>query len=386
MTPSSGAPQAPARPHLIHAHFHLLVTMVLFGTAFTGSKAVVGQMPHQTAAAFRFGGGALVLLVVLAVTRRASRERPAFSWREAVRAGLVGLVGVFGYNVFFFWGLALAPSVDGTILVPVLSPVLTTAVLLVTRQERASAARVAGLGLGLAGAAIFLLGADDGTGLDGSRLTGDLVFLAGSACWAVYSIASKKLLGGMDHVRATAYGTCAGAVALILLAVPSMASLRWSDVPTGTWLTLACLAVGPTAVAYVFYYRVPGQCRSVDGHDADVHGARVRSGLVRPRPGRVLHSPPGHRHGRPAGRGGGRCDGRTRAVGAPPVRHRSGPGGRPLTARRAGREGAPPARDVRQDDRAPTGTRSSAGTPSRSRAPWIARSKGSVDCSARASA
>ncbi|MGA5583749.1 DMT family transporter [Streptomyces thermodiastaticus] len=255
MTPSSGAPQAPARPHLIHAHFHLLVTMVLFGTAFTGSKAVVGQMPHQTAAAFRFGGGALVLLVVLAVTRRASRERPAFSWREAVRAGLVGLVGVFGYNVFFFWGLALAPSVDGTILVPVLSPVLTTAVLLVTRQERASAARVAGLGLGLAGAAIFLLGADDGTGLDGSRLTGDLVFLAGSACWAVYSIASKKLLGGMDHVRATAHGTCAGAVALILLAVPSMASLRWSDVPTGTWLTLACLAVGPTAVAYVFYYR-----------------------------------------------------------------------------------------------------------------------------------
>lgn len=385
MTPSSGAPQAPARPHLIHAHFHLLVTMVLFGTAFTGSKAVVGQMPHQTAAAFRFGGGALVLLVVLAVTRRASRERPAFSWREAVRAGLVGLVGVFGYNVFFFWGLALAPSVDGTILVPVLSPVLTTAVLLVTRQERASAARVAGLGLGLAGAAIFLLGADDGTGLDGSRLTGDLVFLAGSACWAVYSIASKKLLGGMDHVRATAYGTCAGAVALILLAVPSMASLRWSDVPTGTWLTLACLAVGPTAVAYVFYYRGLGSVGPSTAtmlmFTVPVFG--VASSVL------VLgesFTPPGHRHGRPAGRGGGRCDGRTRAVGAPPVRHRSGPGGRPLTARRAGREGAPPARDVRQDDRAPTGTRSSAGTPSRSRAPWIARSKGSVDCSARASA
>ncbi|GHF60163.1 DMT family transporter [Streptomyces thermodiastaticus] len=255
MKPSHEASQAQGQPSLSHAHVYLLITMFFFGTAFTSSKVVVEQMPHQVAAAFRFGGGAVILLVILAITRRASGEHTPFSWREVVLAGSVGLVGVFGYNLFFFWGLSLAPSVDGTILVPVLSPVLTVTILLLTRQETASVSRLVGLALGLVGAAVFFVGADDGTGLSGSRLTGDFVYLIGSGCWAVYSIASKKLLGGMNHLRATTYGTCVGALALVLLAAPSASSVQWGDVSGSIWLNIAYLAVGPTAIAYIFYYR-----------------------------------------------------------------------------------------------------------------------------------
>lgn len=238
----------------VEAHGYLLGTMFFFGTAFTSSKVVVGEIPHQVAAVLRFGGGAVILLVMLAVVSRRSGERFGFSWREVSRAGLIGLIGVFGYNLFFFWGLSLAPSVDGSIIVPVLSPVLTTIMLLVTRQESASTPRIVGLTLGLAGAALFFVGAGGG-GLSGSRLTGDLIFLLGATCWATYSIASKKLLGGMNPLRATTFGTCAGALALLVFAIPSVPSVHWGSVSGGTWLNVLYLAIGPTAVAYLFFYR-----------------------------------------------------------------------------------------------------------------------------------
>jgi drug/metabolite transporter (DMT)-like permease len=235
-----------ARPYL-----YLLVTMVLFGTAFTGSKVVVGEMPHQVAAMLRFSGAAVVLALLLRVRRGASR----FSWRDLRVAGAAGLVGVFAYNIFFFWAISLAPAIDGSVIVPVLSPVLTTLALLVTGREAASALRVIGLTVGIAGAVVFFVGVGGGGRVTGSRLGGDFLYLGAAGCWAAYSIASKKVLNGIEPLRATTYATGVGAVALTLTAVPSVSTTHWSDIRPSTWAILAFLAIGPTAIAYLLYYR-----------------------------------------------------------------------------------------------------------------------------------
>ncbi|MFI1969634.1 DMT family transporter [Streptomyces cinnamoneus] len=239
----------------VDAYFYLLATMAFFGSAFTSSKVVVGHVPHQVAAALRFGGGALILVLILAVAARGGRIG-SFSWRDAVRAGLVGLLGVFAYNVFFFWGLSLAPSIDGSIIVPVLSPVLTTGALLVMGRETASTARVVGLVLGVAGAVVFFLGiGDGGGGVSGKRLLGDAVYLLGAAAWAAYSITSKRVLAGMEPLRATTYGTVAGALGLVVLAVPSVPDVDWGGLSGGVWANVVYLAIGPTAIAYLCFYR-----------------------------------------------------------------------------------------------------------------------------------
>ena len=233
-------------------YLYLLITMALFGVAFTTSKVVVGQMPHDVAAALRFGGGAVILVLVLCLRPGST----AFSWRDLSRAGLVGLIGVFAYNFFFFWGISLAPAIDGSIIVPVLSPVLTTLVFLVTGREAASAVRVVGLVLGVTGAVVFFVGIDGaGNGLTASRLVGDLIYLFAAGCWAAYSIASKKMLSGMEPLRATTYATGVGALALMLVAIPSVTHTDWSSVTATAWANVVFLAIGPTAVAYLFYYR-----------------------------------------------------------------------------------------------------------------------------------
>ncbi|MDQ0715101.1 drug/metabolite transporter (DMT)-like permease [Streptomyces luteogriseus] len=262
MTSDVTRPAAAAGPAAA-PYLNLLVTMVMFGSAFASSKVVVEAMPHQMAAALRFGGGGVLLIVLAAVLRR--RSAP-IGRTAAVRAGLIGLLGVLAYNFFFFWGLSLAPALDGSIIVPVLSPILTTATLLMLRRERASWVRVVGLLVGLAGATVFLLGA--GTDTTGTkRLLGDLVFVAGAACWAAYSVLSKSLLAGIAPLRATAWGTAVGGLGLGVLAAPTAGDVAWSAVSGLAWANVVFLAVGPTAIAYLFYYR---GLRSVSASTATV--------------------------------------------------------------------------------------------------------------------
>jgi drug/metabolite transporter (DMT)-like permease len=229
--------------------------MAFFGSAFASSKVVVGHVPHQVAAVLRFGGGALILALLLLFFGRKAKGLK-LTRGQLVRAASVGLLGVFAYNLFFFWGLSLAPSIDGSIIVPVLSPVITTAILLAFGKETASPARIGGLALGVAGAVVFFFGAGGaGVEADGSRMSGDLFFFLGALAWALYSIASKKVLRGMDPLRATTFGTLAGAVALLVFSVPSLPETNWADVPGTAWANVVYLAIGPTAVAYLFYYR-----------------------------------------------------------------------------------------------------------------------------------
>ncbi|MGW0940719.1 DMT family transporter, partial [Streptomyces sp. NPDC002666] len=167
-------------------------------------------------------------------------------------------LGVFVYNACFFWGLSLAPSLDAGILIPVMSPVLTSIVLLLTGRERASGLRVAGLLLGLTGAAIFFLGAGGSTQGSLSRLAGDGLFLLSAVCWAAYTLVGPRVLAGIDPLRATAYATCTGAVLLGVLAAPDLPGVQWTSLPAGVWLNVAYLALGAAAVANLLYYRGVG--------------------------------------------------------------------------------------------------------------------------------
>ncbi|WP_413797441.1 DMT family transporter [Streptomyces iranensis] len=235
----------------------LTVTMLLWGSSFASSKSVVAQLPHSVAALLRFGGGAVALLAAVAVFGKPAAT-PAAARGARRRAALAGVLGVFAYNGFFFWGLSLAPSLDAGIVIPVLSPVLTSALLLVTGRERASGRRLAGLALGLAGAAVFFFGAGGSTHGGTTRLSGDLLYLLSAVCWAAYTLIGPRVLAGIDPLRAMTYATCAGAVLLGALAAPDLGEVHWNGVPAGLWLNVAFLAIGPAAVANLLYYRGVG--------------------------------------------------------------------------------------------------------------------------------
>jgi len=233
----------------------LMTTMVLWGGSFSSSKVVVENVPHSVGALLRFGGGAIALLVAVWLFDKRETPVPA---RSVGLAAAAGVLGVFAYNGFFFWGLSLAPSLDAGILVPVMSPVFTSTFLLVSGKEKANWARVVGLGLGLTGAAIFFLGVGGSTEGGSNRLLGDALFVLSAACWAAYTLAGPRVMAGIAPLRATTYATCAGAVLLGVLAAPDMVKVEWTEISSTVWLNALYLAVGAAAVANLLYYRGVG--------------------------------------------------------------------------------------------------------------------------------
>jgi drug/metabolite transporter (DMT)-like permease len=231
------------------AHAWLLLAMVLWGSAFPSSEWAVQHVPHSVGALFRFGGGAIVLVLIMAVRPSATRLSRAM----VLRACLAGLVGVFGYNAMFFWGVSLAPAADGSVIFPALTPVLTTLFLIATRAESGRPLRVAGLALGVGGAGFFFLATS--LHADGRHLLGDAIFAAGASIWTTYTLLNRRLLVGMDPGQAVTFATIAGSVALAGLAAPDLGHVAWSGLSTGFWANAVYLAIGPTAIAYLLYAR-----------------------------------------------------------------------------------------------------------------------------------
>lgn len=230
----------------MRSYLSLVLVMALWGSAFASSKLAVQEIPHEVAAFIRFALAALILLPL----RRLDRQRLAT--REISTAAGLGLIGVFGYNLFFFLALSLAPSADGTVIVPVIAPVITVAVTALLGRRRLAVRTTVGLTAAVAGAAVFFAGIPGG---GSNRLAGDLLFLAGAGCWAGYTILGAPVLRRLPPLSVTAYATAAGAVALGVLAVPHLNAVELSNLDAGFWLNQAYLVILPTALAYVLYYR-----------------------------------------------------------------------------------------------------------------------------------
>lgn len=222
--------------------------MALWGSAFASSKLSVEAVPHEVAAALRFSIGAVILLAAHTL----SRSAPLRPRAVGLAAGL-GMFGIFGYNACFFLALSLAPSADGSVIVPVTAPVITVAVSALLGRRRLTARAAVGLATAVAGAVVFFVGIPAG---GSTRLAGDLVFLGAAACWACYTMLGAPVLAKLPAFGVTAWATTAGGAALAVLAIPRFGEVTWSALGVGFWVNAGYLAVLPTALAYVLYYRV----------------------------------------------------------------------------------------------------------------------------------
>ncbi|MCE7008899.1 DMT family transporter [Kibdelosporangium philippinense] len=228
----------------MRTYLMLVLVMALWGSAFASSKLGVNEVPPQVAAFFRFGFGAVVLLALHSTRRGIPRK-------DLGKIAGLGMLGMFGYNSFFFLALSLAPSADGSVIVPVTAPVITVAVTALLGRRKLTVRSFTGLAIAVAGATVFFVGIPGG---GSARLVGDLLFLGAAACWAAYTMLGAPLLSRLPAFTVTTFATTAGALALGVVALPFFGDVQWSTLGAEFWLNQAYLAILPTALAYVMYY------------------------------------------------------------------------------------------------------------------------------------
>lgn len=230
------------------AAYAMLTGMAIcFGGTWVAGAVAVDAAPPFAIAAVRFGIASILLFAWAKLARRPLTPMQRRDWPLVI--GL-GLTAIAGYNWLFLTGLTLAPASDGAIIVPGLAPVFTALLAGALLAERVGTRGFIGLGVAVLG---LLLVVGPGGGTEGGRLLGDLMFLAGAACWGVYSVLARVASRRFSPVSTTLYGTAFGTLILIPLAVLEGGIGALAAAPPAAIAGMAYLAVFGTVGAFVLF-------------------------------------------------------------------------------------------------------------------------------------
>jgi len=227
-----------------------LLAVGFWGVSFVATRAVVAEISPATVIFARSGLGGLLLVSILAL-----RREPVLPPCDAVgMLALMGFVGVAFHGVLQAVALRLTTAVDAgwlVALIPVWSAILAAVLL----RERLRPRRVAGLAIGFAGAALVVTRGDPGAArLALPSTQGDLLLLASTLNWAVYTVLGHGTIRRLGPTRATA-----GAMLLgwLMLAPSFVATAGWSELArlsAGGWSALLFLGVACSGLGYLFWY------------------------------------------------------------------------------------------------------------------------------------
>lgn len=239
----------------LRVHLGLCGMTLLWGLSWPAGRAIALNLPLLSSSAWRFSLAALVLLTWV---RWARGAWPDLSWRQWVGLVGAGAVGVFGYTLFFVYGLSLVEASRAAVVVTT-NPVFVTLAAAWLFGEPFN--RWVGMGLGLAvlGAATVMTHGQPWNLLTGEVGWGEWLLLGCIASWAAYSLMAKRLMAGIDSLTATAVSASAGCLLLWLAAL-------WVDGPGVVFngllhlrpehtALLAFMALGPTVLSYVWFFR-----------------------------------------------------------------------------------------------------------------------------------
>lgn len=219
----------------------LVLSIVLWGANFNLSQPALAELHPLAAAAGRFAVAAAIMLAVAAVRR----ERVPLL-RHARAYLPLGLVGIAGFNVFFFFGLQGTSPVNGA-LIQATNPLVTALLAALFLGERPGRRQLLAFPVALAGVAVVLLGG----GASLALAPGDGLLMSANLCWAGYNVMARRMMPPVSGVANTTALMVVGAVVLGALALVMDVQVAIPG-PAAAGAVLA-MGIGGTVLSYLFY-------------------------------------------------------------------------------------------------------------------------------------
>lgn len=226
----------------------LLATSAFFwGANFVLAAPVLADLPPLWAAALRFLFGAALML---ALAWRQGDDLAALAKRHWPVHLLLGVLGIVGFNLFFFHAMQ-DTSADNGALIMATNPLLTTLLATALLGERVSARHLAALPVALAGVAVVISHGELGRLARFQVDRGDLLMLCANLTWALFNVATRRFMPKTSPVGNTALMMSLGALMLTTIALAGDAPFALPGPHAG--LALAIIVVGGTVLAYLFW-------------------------------------------------------------------------------------------------------------------------------------
>jgi drug/metabolite transporter (DMT)-like permease len=226
----------------------MVFLVCVWGVNFPIIKVAFEELPPFLFNGLRFAVAAALLVVVL---RRL--EGPLRIERGDL-PGLIalGIVGHAGYQSLFIAGLARTTASHSSIILAMV-PLFVGALGAALRIERPSVRMWLGLVVAFAGIVVLVRSRTGLSSLDGT-VTGDLITLGASLCWAAYTVISRPWLARFSALRLTTVTLIAGLPVILATALPGALRVEWASVSPRAWAALAFSSVFAVVVSYVIWY------------------------------------------------------------------------------------------------------------------------------------
>lgn len=232
-------------------YLSLIFTMLLWGGTFIAGRLLAGEVDPASAAFLRFLIASGAMLVVTRLVDKRLVLPPKKMWLPLT---LLGMTGVFAYNIFFFNGLHHITAGRAGLIIAC-TPLVITLFATIFLRERLNAVRSCGILLSLIGAVTVISNGHPGSLFSGGFGPGERAMVGCVLSWSAYSLIGRSVLSSISPLAAVCYSSIIGT---LLLLIPALGEGLLHRLPTfspAAWVSLAYLGLGGTALGFSLYYQ-----------------------------------------------------------------------------------------------------------------------------------
>lgn len=228
----------------------LVFVVLTWGSSFIFIKYGLLDMPPITFAAYRFLLASSILLSSLLITGKYKKVLK-FTKREFLSVALLGVINVFFYYVFEFYGLQYVPAGQASVIINT-DPIIVTILGALFLGELITKRKVIGLILGYTGVTLVVIATNPT--LSGSIWS--IVILGAAFSWAIGSLLAKKIAQNMDSYLMTATSVPFGTILLFATALITEGFVPLGSLSGLSWTSLIFLGIVSSVMTFFVWYEV----------------------------------------------------------------------------------------------------------------------------------
>jgi drug/metabolite transporter (DMT)-like permease len=232
-------------------YLKLLLTALFWGGTFVAGRLVTQNVGPYSIAFLRFTIASILLLLL---TWRIEGKLPKLKKSQIMPVILLGITGIFIYNIMFFKGLKIIEAGRASLIIAT-CPIFITICSAIFLKEKINLVKVLGIVISVCGAIIVISKGNINRVFEGGLGLGEFYIFCCVLSWVAYSLIGKAVMNNLSPLASVSYSSVVGAVALSVPAFFEGLVRNIASQSTIDWLCISYLGVFGTVIGFVWYYQ-----------------------------------------------------------------------------------------------------------------------------------
>ncbi|GAB6061001.1 DMT family transporter [Desulfonatronum parangueonense] len=235
----------------MQTYLKLLCTSMFWGGTFVAGRLVSRELPPFSAAFLRFAI-ASVCLVILVRIYEGGLPRPRAA--QILPIIVLGLSGIFAYNVLFFIGLQSVEAGRAAVIVAT-NPIFVALLAALLFKEPLGSGRLIGIGLSISGAVLAITGGHPLALFSQVLSWGDLAIFGCVASWVTYLLVGKVMMQNLSPHAAVTCSCLVGTAMLLPFSLAEGLIGHLLQISWTLWAALLYLGMFGTVLGFTWFYQ-----------------------------------------------------------------------------------------------------------------------------------